>query len=60
MKLTCEQVASFHREGCLVVDGYLDDEENDSRLPDMVECLLGPDLHVLIAGLGRCMPEWEQ
>ena len=25
MKLTPEQVESFHRDGCLVVNGYLDD-----------------------------------
>ena len=100
MKLTPEQVESFHRDGCLVVDGFLDDHEvdhiracymktverlarekvlenvqsgedsdddrqvyqirtahlrhpifrmliNDSRLLDMVECLLGPDLRLI-------------
>ena len=29
MKLTPEQVESFHRNGCLVIDGYLDDHEID-------------------------------
>ena len=29
MKLTPEQVEEFHRNGCLVVDGYLDDHEID-------------------------------
>ena len=100
MKLTRDQVQAFHRDGCLVVDGYLDDHEiehiracymetierlarehllenvqsgedrddesqvfqiraahlrhpifrmliNDSRLLDMVECLLGPDLRLI-------------
>ena len=100
MKLTRDQVQAFRRDGCLVVDGYLDDHEiehiracnmetierlarenllenvqsgedrddesqvfqirtahlrhpifrmlvNDSRLLDMVECLLGPDLRLI-------------
>ena len=100
MMLTPEQIESFRRDGCLVVDGYLDDHEidhiracymetverlarervlenvqsgedsddeyqvyqirtahlrhpifrmlvNDSRLLDMVECLLGPDLRLI-------------